>query len=204
MKVKDIVKSDKHKAFQEKILPKIIPSVESLQQKLRNHEPIELIMTKHSKYRESKRHISYRTILEAIKTGVVIEYQGNENKRNEIEECKDLEPSNEECINVILMAKFGNGRDAQYVHVCLNIQGESIVVKTVYDPKSRMWQWRNGYKERLFYKESNPERKGGYHDKFTKIKKGGLPCPKKSGLTTNKLRKRGTQKGTSDYSRNTI
>lgn len=170
-KVKDWNRINKHQRYFRSVLPKILPAVKNVQYKLRNNERVEIITSRHSKYREVKREISYRAVLEVLRWGRVIEFQGYDDRRDELEALTYIEPSDEPCINVIMMKKvYNNGRN-HYVHVCVNIQGDSIIIKTVYDPKSMYWQWMDHYSKRVFYKYEYKNNEYGYNHKPGKRKK---------------------------------
>lgn len=154
MMVKDYDKIKRHQKFQKRKIKEVLPHILEIQHKLRKGEMIDVIMSKHSVYREYTRNIPNRAIMEVIQKGRVIEYQGTENKRDEVEKCQWLGSLNDECINIIMMKKVYNYKEkrSHYLHVCLNIQGDSIVIKTVYDPYTQKHKWQKCFSERIFFK----------------------------------------------------
>lgn len=156
----DYDRINRHENFQKWIIPKIQPLIKNIQYKMKTGQEVEIFMSKHGRYRENSRNISYRVIKEIIREGKVIEYQGQHNKRDEVEGCPD---SGESCHNLILHKKVVIDDDAEEsnkdkgrdIHVCVNIQGESILVKTVYFPDEHSEKWNKDFTKRVFYKKDN-------------------------------------------------
>lgn len=155
--VKDWERINKHEQYFESVLPHILPYVKRMQYKLRRDKKVMVIASYHSKIREMDRKISYRAILDVLKWGRVIEFQGYDKIPDEFE----VIPTNEPCVNVILAKKVFNNGKYHYLHVCVNIQGDNVVIKTVYDPKTMYWQWMDNYTKRVFYKEVNKVNRKG-------------------------------------------
>lgn len=159
VKVKDYEKMQKHQNYLKSVLPKILPSIKKIQQKLKENEAVNIIASKHLKNREIDRNISYEAILETIKYGKVIEFQGWDVAPEEFNSL--MVPSCEPFLNVVLAKKVRNNGCWQNVHVCVNIQGNNVVLKTVYDPKSMHWLWTDNYTKRVFYKYVERKKKRG-------------------------------------------
>lgn len=139
-------KTLRHRKTQHHLIRTYGTEVLHLQEKLRTGEPVEVLKTRHSYDREDGRKISFQEILEVVSSGTIIEYQGNENKRKGVAACRHLPESDDPCINVILH-KFINDR---HIHVAVNVQGESILVKTAYYPEDHPWKWDETFTQRVF------------------------------------------------------
>lgn len=145
VKVWDKRKMNWHKEYQKEKIKEFQPIIDEIQTKLKNGKHVTIIRSNHSHYRVWMRKISLQKVMNVIMEGTMIEYQGTENKRNEIKLCKKLN-LNGECANIIMAKKIGK----KIIHVCINIQDGTIIIKTVYYPNKS--KWTNDGTQRIFYK----------------------------------------------------
>ena len=142
MKIKDLKRMERHQAYQEKVLPIGEDMVEAMQAKLIEKE-VSVILSYHEKEREFERAVSREDVLRVLEDGYVIEVQGIQKDRK----------GNLLSIDVLLMSYVKITKGYRPLHVAVNLKQNEITVKTVYDPRSREWQWEDNYENLLTVKK---------------------------------------------------
>lgn len=135
---KDTARMMSHRSIQERYLPMVEEAVESLQDKMENKEKIIAMLSKHAFQREQERKVSNNDILNILKDGYPIESQGIDDDQS---------------INILMMGYTKVGSGYRPLHLAINLSKEcdKVIVKTIYDPRSRDWQWEENYETRIFF-----------------------------------------------------
>lgn len=136
----DVARMVRHQSYQKKHLPVVEKLFATFQNKIENNEIVNIINTHHKNKRSFERAVSKVDMMTVISEGDIIE----------------TSKINETTYDVLIMSYIKSKSTIMYrplhVSAVFHADKDTIVIKTVYDPRSKAEQWTNNFTERVFFK----------------------------------------------------